>query len=424
MAVEKVECFFLTFYLLFTFVFKGYNLFNQNAAIFILYYNLITETVIEKEWIMKFLVKKEDLYNGIKIVERATSMKALQPVLLNILIETIDNATIKLVATDLDLTVIAYVNAQVEEEGKITLPSKTLNEIVSKLGDKLITFDMNNDETTVNITCQNSKFDIIGISANEFPPEFSNIEVNEEDCFEIALKPFVKAVRQAGFAAAGYETSNLLSGIVCDITGNTLEIASTDGNRLARVREKIENNENKNSQLIIPSKTLNEFIKMSAFLDDESIKLYTEKTKLIIKTNTTTTVSRLLEGQFPKYNQLIPAESPKTAIINVAQMISALDRVSIMVNDKTSIVKLDFSENNLKLTADTPDSGKSEENLDIDYKSEDLTIAFNYKYVLEALKNIEADEVKFGLNTSLSATVLKPNSEEDFVCLIMPVQIR
>ncbi len=399
-------------------------MFNQNAAIFILYYNLITETMIEKEWIMKFLVKKEDLYNGIKIVERATSMKALQPVLLNILIETIDNATIKLVATDLDLTVIAYVNAQVEEEGKITLPSKTLNEIVSKLGDKLITFDMNNDETTVNITCQNSKFDIIGISANEFPPEFSNIEVNEEDCFEIALKPFVKAVRQAGFAAAGYETSNLLSGIVCDITGNTLEIASTDGNRLARVREKIENNENKNSQLIIPSKTLNEFIKMSAFLDDESIKLYTEKTKLIIKTNTTTTVSRLLEGQFPKYNQLIPAESPKTAIINVAQMISALDRVSIMVNDKTSIVKLDFSENNLKLTADTPDSGKSEENLDIDYKSEDLTIAFNYKYVLEALKNIEADEVKFGLNTSLSATVLKPNSEEDFVCLIMPVQIR
>ena len=342
---------------------------------------------------MKFIVKKEDLYNGIKIVERATSVKALQPVLLNIFIETIDNATIKLVATDLDLTVIAYVNAQVEEEGKITLPSKTLNEIVSKLGDKLISFEMKNDETTVNITCQNSKFDIIGISANEFPPEFANVEVNEEDGFEIAIKPFVKAVRQAGFAAASYETSNLLSGIVCDINGNTLEIASTDGNRLARVREKIDNKENRNSQLIIPSKTLNEFIKMSAFIEEDTIKIYTEKTKLIIKSATTTTVSRLLEGQFPKYNQLIPSESPKTAIINVAQMISALDRVSIMVNDKTSIVKLEFSENNLKLTADTPDSGKSEESLDIDYTAEDLAIAFNYKYVLEALKNIEADDL-------------------------------
>ena len=149
---------------------------------------------------MKFVVKKEDLYNGIKIVERATSMKALQPVLLNILIETIDKSTIKLVATDLDLTVIAEVDAQVEEEGKITLPSKTLNEIVSKLGDKLITFEMNEGETTVNITCQNSKFDIIGISASEFPPEFSLINVNDEEGFEIEIRPFVKAVKQAGFA--------------------------------------------------------------------------------------------------------------------------------------------------------------------------------------------------------------------------------
>ena len=206
---------------------------------------------------MKFLVKKEDLYNGIKIVERATSVKALQPVLLNILIETIDKSTIKLVATDLDYTVTAIVDAQVEEDGKITLPSKTLNEIVSKLGDKLITFEMAEGETTVNITCQNSKFDIIGISASEFPPEFTNIQVNEAEGFEIEIRPFVKAVKQAGFAAASYESSSLLSGIVCDISENILEIASTDGNRLARVRETIDNKDNHSKQLIIPSKTLN-----------------------------------------------------------------------------------------------------------------------------------------------------------------------
>ena len=125
---------------------------------------------------MKFVVKKDDLYNGIKIVERATSIKALQPVLMNILIETVDKGTIKLVATDLDYTVIAQVDAQVEEEGKITLPSKKLNDIVSRLGDKLITFEMKDGENSVNITCQNSKFDIIGISASEFPQEFSNVK--------------------------------------------------------------------------------------------------------------------------------------------------------------------------------------------------------------------------------------------------------
>ena len=153
---------------------------------------------------MKFVIKKEDLYNGIKIVERATSVRALQPVLLNILIETTGTNSLKLVATDLDLTVIAEVDAQVEEEGKITLPSKTLNEIVSKLGNKLITFEKAQDSSIVNITCQNSKFDIIGISANEFPPEVYNVELNEEESFEIEVKPLTKAVRQAGFAAASY----------------------------------------------------------------------------------------------------------------------------------------------------------------------------------------------------------------------------
>ena len=373
---------------------------------------------------MNFGIKINDLYNGIKIVERATSVRALQPVLLNILIETTGSNSLRLVATDLDLTVMAEVDAQVEEEGKITLPSKTLNEIVSKLGNKLITFEKAQDSSIVNITCQNSKFDIIGISANEFPPEVYNIELNEEDSFEIEVKPLTKAVRQAGFAAASYETSNLLSGIVCDISGQTLEIASTDGNRLARVREVIKNPDDKARQLIIPSRTLNEFIKMSSFIEEDSIKIYTEKTKMIIKSEKTTTVSRLLEGQFPKYNQLIPSESPKTATVNVSEMISALERVSIMVNEKTSIVKMEFSENQLKLTADTPDSGKSEEEMAINYTGEELVIAFNYKYVLEALKNIDCEEVNIGLNTSLSATVFRPNCEEDFVCLIMPVQIR
>ena len=373
---------------------------------------------------MKFVIKKEDLYNGIKIVENATSTRALQPVLLNVLIETVNSNTIRLVATDLDLTIITEVDAQVEVEGKITLPSKTLNEIVSKLGNKLITFEKEPDSSIVNITCQNSKFDIIGISANEFPPEVYNVELKEEECFEIEVKPLTKATKKAGFAAAGYETSNLLSGIVCDISGQILEIASTDGNRLARVREAIKNSDDKARQLIIPSRTMNEFNKVSAYIDEDSIKVYTEKTKIVFKSERTTMISRLLDGQFPKYNQLIPSESPKNAIVNVSELASALERVSIMVNDKTSIVKMEFSDNSLKLMADTPDSGKSEDELSINYTAEPLVIAFNYKYVLEALKNMDSDEVKIGLNTSLSATVFRPNNEEDFVCLIMPVQIR
>jgi len=378
---------------------------------------------------MEILIKKEELFNGIKIVERATAMKGLQPILANILIETIDKSNLRLTATDLDLTVVSTVQAQVKEEGKITLPAKILSDIVSRLSDNLITIKKEEEKNSVNITCKSAKFDIVGISASEFPEiaQLKEEEENEENAIEIEIKPLTKAIRQAGFAAAGYESNNLLSGVVCDIQENIIEMASTDGNRLARVREKIEQkgkNKGKTSQLIIPSRTLQEFIKMSSFIEEDFVKIFIDKTKLIIKSSNMMLISRLMEGQYPKYNQLIPQESPKEVIVNISQLVSSLERVAVMVNERTSIVKFEFKENKLILTADTPDSGASEDEIDIDYNEEELKIAFNYKYFLESLKNMETKEVKIGLNTSLSATVLKPNNEEDYICLIMPVQIR
>ena len=371
---------------------------------------------------MELVIKKEDLFNGIRIVERATAMKGLQPVLANILIETVDKSTLKFTATDLDMTVVAIVEAQIKEEGKITLPAKKLSDIVTRMSDGLISFKLNEETNSVNVTCKNTKFEIIGISASEFPT-VSEVNTDEANAIEIELKPFAKAIKQAGFAAAGYESNNLLSGVVCNISENILEMASTDGNRLARVREKLDD-KGKTSQLIIPSKTLQEFIKMSAFIDEDFVKIYTDKTKLIIKSENTMIISRLMEGQYPKYNQLIPAESSKLAVVNISQLISSLERVAIMVNERTSIIKFEFKDNKLILTADTPDSGASEDEFDIEYAHEELKIAFNYKYVLDSLKNMETTEVKIGLNTPLSATVLKPNNEDDYICLIMPVQIR
>lgn len=373
---------------------------------------------------MKFLVKKEDIFNGIRLVANVAAMKSLQPVLANILIETVEDNTLKLTATDFDLTISTTVDAKIEEEGKITLPAKKLNDIVSRLADKLITFELNSETNMMNITCENTKFDIIGISANEFPSVLNDINLLDENAIDIDMKPFTKAIKQASFAAANFETNNLLSGVVCDISEEMLEMASTDGNRLARVREKINNIEKKSSQLIIPSKTTNEFLKISSLIDDESIKIYTDKTKLILKTEKTLLISRIMEGQYPKYNQLIPKENPKTAILNKNKLVSALERVSIMVNEKTSIVKFEFTENKLTLKADTPDAGASEESFEIEYKGEDMTIAFNYKYVIEGLKNVEQDEIKMEMNTNLSPTVFRPNSEEDYISLIMPVQIR
>lgn len=372
---------------------------------------------------MQFLVKKEDLFNGLKMVEKATSQKGLQPVLGNILIETIDKSTIKLSATDLDLTIITSVDAQIQQEGKITLPARKLSDIISRVGDKLVSFELEEGSHLVKIECEKTKFELQGISADEFPAFADYLELEDEYCCDVELNPFIKSIKQAGFAAASYEGNNLLSGIVCNVSDKTLEMASTDGNRLARIREAIENKDGKSSQMIIPSKTLNEFVKMGS-AEEEPVKLYNFKSRMVLKTEKVMMISRLLEGAYPKYNQLIPQQSPKEAIIKIDDLITALERVSVMVNDKTNIVKFEFNENKLILKADTPEAGKSEDEIEIEYAEEELIIAFNYKYVLECLKNMDSDEVIIGLNTPLSATVLKPKNEEDFVCIVMPVQIR
>lgn len=372
---------------------------------------------------MKFVANKDDLLNGIKIVERATVVKGLQPVLANVLIETIGTSQIKLTATDFDLSIITLIDASVETEGKFTLPAKKLGEILSRLNDELINLEVN--ESTATITCKNSKFDIIGISANEFPQIEENIQ--ETDCMEIETKPFTKAIRQVVSAAAGYETNNLLSGVVCEVNKNILEMAATDGNRLARVREVVKNNSSNEEnpfEMLISSKVLSELSKISLLAEAETIKICKEFKKIVITIDKTKIVTKLMQGQFPKYNQLIPQSFPKEAKVDKNNLISALERVAVMVSEKNSIVKFEFADNALKLSGDSPEAGNSQDEIDINYTGEPLAIAFNYKFILEFLKIAESEEISIQLNTSLSATVFAPCSDEDYIYLVMPVQLR
>ena len=370
---------------------------------------------------LSFQIEKEILLNGLKIVERATAQKGLQPVLANILIDAVDKNTINLYATDFDMSIITSIEAQVSSTGRITLPARKLIDIISRLNDGIINFELNN--TIMSITSGKSKFEILGISATEFP----QIEMlsDEDNDIEIDLKPFITGIKEAGFAAASYESNNnLLSGVVCDINKNVLEIASTDGNRLARARKIITNRDDKTIKLIVPAKVLQEFLKISYFIDEDTIRIYTKNNKIMIKSNNITMISSIMNGQYPQYNQLIPQSFPKEAKVNVQKIISALERVSTMVDEKKNSVKLSFTNNSLSLMADTPEAGNSEDEIDILYCGEDILIAFNYRYLLECFKNIEAENMIICMNTNLSATVIKPDNEEDFIYLIMPVQIR
>lgn len=372
---------------------------------------------------MRFVVGKDDLLNGIRIVERATVVKGLQPVLANVLIETVADGQIKLSATDYDVSITTIIDAQIEEQGKFTLPAKKLGEVVSRLQDELVKIELVG--SSLMITCKNSKFDIIGISASEFPIIEENIA--DVDTALIETKPFIKAIRQVVSAAAGYETNNLLSGVICEVNKNILEIAATDGNRLARVREALNissADEEKAFEMLISSRVLVELSKIALLTDSENIKISKEDKKIVFSINKTKIITRLMQGQYPKYNQLIPQTFPKEVKVDRGVLIAALERVAVMVNEKNCIVKFEFIDNTLKLSGDSPEAGNSQDEIDVKYMGEPITIAFNYKFVLEFLKIVESDEIAVKLNTPLSATVFAPCSEEDYIYLIMPVQLR
>ena len=211
---------------------------------------------------------------------------------------------------------------------------------------------------------------------------------------------------------------------MCTISKDELEMAATDGNRLTRIVEKISNAITDEINCVIPSKTLQEFLRIASFVKDDKLNLYIEKTRIIFKTASMIMSSRLLEGEYPPYKQLIPQSCEKNALIVREDMISALERVAVMVNERTNIVKFIFGENTLFLKADTPDAGLGEDSIPAQYTDEELTIAFNYRYVLDSLKTMESPNVKIGLGGSLSATLFRPDSGDNYLSLIMPIQLR
>ncbi len=371
---------------------------------------------------MIFTIDKDSLLNKLKIVEKVTAQRGnVQPVLANVLFEAKDNV-LNLSATDLDISIKAKTTAAVKKEGKITLPAKKLLEIVAKLPEKPVEISLNEDTNIISVVCGNSKFEMIGISAQEFPKIEDETAVGTE--IEIETEPLLKSIKNTVYASGNYENRSVISGVFCLIKDNKLEMAATDGNRLTRVIEAIANKGAKSAKIVIPSKILNEFVRICSFNTEENVVMIVDKSRITLKTMSFSINSKLTEGEYPPYEQLIPKTTANNAIISRDELILALDRVSPMVNDRTGIVKFLFDDNKLVLKAETPNSGSSEDIIDCNYKGEELAIAFNYKYVLDSIRTMESKNVIIGLNGSLSATVFKPDSEENYICLIMPIQIR
>lgn len=372
---------------------------------------------------MKFSIEKGYLLNRLKVVEKIASMRGINPILSNILIEACEDNKIKLTSTDMDMSVETTQVASVDTPGSTTMGAKKLIEIVNKLPDKPILFELDNSTQIMQISCGSTKYEVISMESGDFPKVFKDLY--QENEIEIETEPFIKGIEHTVFACASPESRNVISGVIIKVRKDNIEMAATDGNRLTRLIQQISEKEIEDEiTIIIPSKALNEFARICQITEDKKVKIIITKVKVIFKTENFILESQLLDGDFPPYSQLIPKSFPKNVIVDRDDFLNALDRVSTMVSDRTSIIEFCFTHDKIKMLAQTPEEGKSNDEIDVEYQDGDLEIAFNYKYIVESIKNMDSEKIQIGLNGSLSATMFTPVNDDDYICLIMPVQLK
>ncbi|MEW5822327.1 MAG: DNA polymerase III subunit beta [Cyanobacteriota bacterium] len=370
---------------------------------------------------MQFVVQKENLLNALNAVSKATTSRGIQPILANILIDAIDSKSLKLVATDLDISVEAIIPATVTEEGQITLQAKKLIEIATNLSGESVSFDINTEKMIAKINSAQAKFEIMGISADEFP-KITRIQEKEE--FKIELELYLKSIRQTKFAAASFESNNVLSGVYLSIKNDEIEVAATDGNRLARKQTKLPNTLEKEFSVVVPTRILDELLRISSSGSYEELYIGISEGQISFRLTDRYLLSRLLEGRYPDYPKLIPANYETIVRANREDLVSSIRRTSVMANERTNIVKLDFEKHKLNLSANTPDMGDASDVMEVDFKEGGLKIAFNYKFLVEALQVIESHDVRMEFGGSLAPALLKTDEDEGYLCLIMPVQVK
>ena len=378
---------------------------------------------------MKFTVQRDDFYLAVNSVQRATATRVIQPILANILIECESStAPLKLSATDLDFSLQTSLNAEISIPGRSTLSAKKLSEILAKLPSKaMVQFEIDPVVQSCHISCGSSVFDMRTLPAEEFP---SIPVIDSSTAIELSLPALVQCIKQTEFAASKTDTNNILGGVFFKLSSDGLDLVSTDGSRLARRKESLEGlTLAETVTAIIPARTLQEFMKLAqtnAGEQTDTALVAIQNGQVFLSTTRFNAVSRLLDGQYPRYEQLIPRECKLQAKMNRAALTAALERTAVMANERTYIVRMTLSQGQLVLAADTPDVGNSKDMMPIHYDAtEDLTIAFNFRFVLDALKVMDGDDLLMETNGALAPTLFKDADTPDaYLCLVMPVQVK
>jgi len=367
---------------------------------------------------MKFTCSQQQLSRAINTVSKAVTARTTIPILKGILIKVTKDGILSLSASDLDLSIEKKISVHVEEEGSVVVLSKLFGDIIRKLPNENIEIEKI-EENNINIKCSSSEFTIVGLPPDEFP-NIGEIENN----YRILLSKdiFKEMIKKTVFAASIDESKGIIVGALIEIEENSINMVALDGFRMAVAREKIINKEAK--KIIVSAKILNEINKIiSESEEGENIELILDKKKAVILLESTKIVLRLLDGEFIKYRDITPKEFKTNVVLNKTDFTESVERASLLAKEgKNNLIKLDIHDNNMIITSKS-EEGNVKENVIISKDGDNLEIGFNSKYLLDALKVINTEEIKIELNTSISPCLIKPIEGNEYEYLILPVRL-
>lgn len=365
---------------------------------------------------LQIKIQKDEFLKAITTVFGAISSKATLPILSNILIQTNGPDQIVLSGTDLELGIKTHCPATVLLQGAVTVPAKKLYEIIRELGlgEVEVTVGKNN---AVNIKTNKSFFKIMGLEPDDFPklPEPAS-----EQSFEMDRAVLKRCLSLTTFAISRDEARYTLNGVLAIFKSKKARFVATDGKRLASIEKDVQLPNDIVLEVIIPAKTIAEVIK--AISDSQGkTKISLAQNQIMFQIDETTLISRLIEGRFPNYEQVIPKEVKTKTDVNRQELLSCLKRVSLLTSQENQAVKIDFIKDHLLISSRSPNMGEAKEEVPAEISGDDLTIGFNPAYVIDVLKNLDNEMITLAMTDPDKPGLIK--NEEGYLYVVMPMQL-
>ena len=363
---------------------------------------------------MKLICAQEDLARYLQIAVRAIATKSTLPILTGILLETKENY-LRCIATDLEIAVeVKIPNIQIQTPGVVVLPGKTFVEIIRHLPQMQVELELDESSKTVSIVCRHSSYQLPILPVEEFPtlPDFTNREK-----IEVSSDKLKEAIRQTIYATLAEDPRPFLSSILLESKPDHLRLVATDVNRLAVKDIPVKTSVQKTA--LVPVRALREISNIFGNSPEDNLDIYIGEKLIYINGAGVTFSSRLVEAQFPRYEQVIPKEFKGSLLINRSLLIEALERTALVSNS----IRMAISAKGVIITAKEPDKGRSYEEIPIEFNGEKLEIGFNLRFLLDFLKAVDAEEIVFKYIQEQKPALLQIKEKEDYIYIVMPLKL-